>query len=181
MSDFSRRLWQRLLRSLGVSGLIGIALLLLATALATWTPRLRQQAALVHETAQARQLAITQQRAQSAQVPPLRQQLDLFALGFPQLSQNAGDLEKLFAVARQHRVELPKGEYKFSTEPNSPFVTYSATFPIKQGYGRIKEFAADVLRDLPHAAMDELRLERSDAGATTLDARIRITLTYRAS
>ena len=45
----------------------------------------------------------------------------------------------------------------------------------------IKDFVADALRALPHAALLELRLERTDAEASMLEARLRLTLTYRAN
>jgi len=50
---------------------------------------------------------------------------------------------------------------------------------VRTDYGAIKAFAADVLRALPNASMDELRMSRSDAGSTTIDSVLRFTFVYR--
>jgi hypothetical protein len=97
----------------------------------------------------------------------------------PTLERNAADLEQLFALARAHHVALTRGDYQFGNEPNATLLTYSVTLPVHQSYATIKQFSADVLRALPHAALEELRLERAEAGAADLDGRLRFTLTYR--
>ena len=76
-------------------------------------------------------------------------------------------------------MQLNKGEYQLKREPNAPFVTYTATFPMRNDYATFKDFAAEVLRALPHVSMDELRMARNDAGATALDSVVRFTFVYR--
>jgi len=179
MKPVLMRWWQRLWRRVGPHGLIGLALLAAATGLLAWTPGLLREAAQLRETAQARQ---ADGRGSVRPLPPsTAQQLQRFSERFPRRQQNADDLKQVFAAAVRSGVSLVKGEYQFSAEPNSPFETCTATFPVRETYGDIKKFTSDVLRTLPHAAMEELRLERSDAGAAVLDARIRISLYYRAS
>lgn len=179
MSGFASKLWQRVFRRVGASGIIGLAMLLLAGALSAWAPRLQHQAARLYEAAQVRRSGLAASARVPAQGPTTRQQLQRFAASFPPPRQEARDLEWVFAAAQRHKIDLPKGDYQVSVEPNSPFVVASATFPVKASYGDVKAFTADVLRGLPHAAIDELRLERSEATNTMLDARIRFTLTYR--
>lgn len=180
MTNLMQRVWQRLLRRVGLHGLVGVALLLAAAGLVVWTPRLHDNAARISEDARAKQHAADQAMLKRAELPSTRQLLLQFSTSFPRPSQNAADLKLVFAAAQRHHVELLKGEYQLNSEPNSPFLTYAVTLPVKEGYGEIKAFVADLLRSLPHAAMEELRLERTDIGATLLDARIRINLTYRA-
>lgn len=175
------RLWHRLLRRLGAPGLVGLLLLAGALALLGWTPRLLREAAELGDAAQARQAALLGTLQARGRAPSTQQQLLQFSAAFPTRDRNAEDLRQVFAAARRHNVALNKGEYQFQVEPNSPFVTFALTFPVREGYGDIKRFTSEVLRSLPHAAMEELRLERSDAGASVLDARIRINLFYRAS
>ena len=98
---------------------------------------------------------------------------------FPMLTQNATDLEGIFASAERHHISLAKGEYQLKSERDAPFVVYTATFPLRTDYSAVKEFAADVLLNLPHASLDELRLSRETAGAEVLDSVVRFTLTYR--
>jgi hypothetical protein len=95
------------------------------------------------------------------------------------MAENELDLAQIFATARRHRIELVKGEYQLRTDGDSPLVAYSATFPVRAQYGAIKEFAADVMLQLPHASLDELRLSREAAGVEVLDSVIRFTLVYR--
>ncbi len=179
MSSFAIRLWYRLLRRLGTSGMVGLALLASATLLAMWAPRLQHNAAHMQQIAEATQRSFAQTSAARGQVPSTRQQLQEFSGALPLPSRTAADLMEVFAAAQRNRVTLAKGEYQLNIEPNGPVVTYTATFPVKEHYGRIKDFAADLLRSLPHAALEDLRLERSDAGSPLLDARIRIAFVYR--
>jgi hypothetical protein len=52
---------------------------------------------------------------------------------------------------------------------------------VQSQYGALKDFIADVLRALPNASMDDLRMSRSNAGSTTLDTVVRFTFVYRGS
>ena len=181
MNEHVSRLWYRLLRRIGMKGLLGLALLASACALAAWTPRLQRDAVDIRQAATVAQRSLAGAVDMRGRTPSTRQQLQEFAATMPPASQTAADLKVVFAAAQRHNVSLHKGEYQLKVEPNSPFVTYAATFPVKERYSSVKDFAADVLRTLPHAAMEDLRLERSDAGSPMLDARIRITFVYRAS
>jgi hypothetical protein len=174
------RLWQRSLRRLGVPGLVGLALLAAALALVASAPSLTHRAEVLDQVAQARDamlLATGGASAESSAQARWRQ----FSASFPARSQMAEDLRHVFAAAQRSDVSLVKGEYRIVTEANSPFVVYSMTFPVRESYTGIKRFTAEVLRSLPHAEMEELRLERGDAGAAALEARVRISLIYRAS
>jgi hypothetical protein len=181
MSPTLSKFWRRLMRRVGAPGLAGLLLLGTALALVAWAPGLLREAAALRETAQSRQaslLAVV--RGRDDPLSP-QQRVREFSARFPTRDQMPQDLMQVFAAARRSAVELNKGEYQFKAEPNSPFVSYSATFPVKESYAGIKKFTSEVLRSLPHAAMEELRLERSSVGSESLDARIRITFVYRAT
>ena len=51
--------------------------------------------------------------------------------------------------------------------------------PIKDRYVTIKALVADLLNELPHASLSELKMERSGASVNVLEARIRLNLHYR--
>jgi hypothetical protein len=108
-----------------------------------------------------------------------KDQIKNYTGAFPDASQNAADLKKVFDAANKHKVELLKGEYQLIADPNATFVTYSAVFPVKDRYGTLKGFANEVLTSLPHVALDELRMERPTSTSSTLDARIRFTFIYK--
>lgn len=171
--------WTRTVRRVGYPGVLGILMLVPALAVAAWLPRLK------HDANDATTLLAERSRAVSQRLkamPPSVSEADMtkeLVASFPAMSQSAADLETIFAVASQHRVELAKGEYQLKAEPNTPFLAYTATFPVRNDYGTVKDFSADVLTALPHASMDELRMTRDAAGSASLDAVIRFTLFYR--
>jgi hypothetical protein len=172
--------WQRTQRRLGWAGLGGAALLLAGVAAGLALPGAQQRTQVL-----AQQLARLQGdagalNATPGDATPSRQQM-LADLGtnLPRLSQNAADLSKLFALADIHKLELDKGDYQLGADPRAPLQTYTVTLPVRQSYAVLKKFSAEALRALPHAALDELRLERHDAASTQAEARLRFTLIYR--
>lgn len=169
----------RLNRRIGRSGLFALALLAVAAVLALVLPELTRR------TDDLRAALAARADAMARPAPPVRrtmtngEQLLEYVSGFPPLSQNASDLERVFGTARQRNVELLRGEYQLKAEPNAPLVTYTATFPVHNDYGALKQFTADVLTALPHVSMDELRMARTDAGTGVLDSVVRFTFIYR--
>ncbi len=180
MTRFARRWWLRSARRLGHVGMAAAILLLVAVGAAASLPLL-----LERERAATRSLSIAQRLGAvhvpaAAPIPTQAQLLHTFVGGFPPLEQNASDIAEVFASAELHHVALPKGEYKFEGDPASAIVSYSATFPLRGDYQNLKDFCADVLSALPHAAIDELRISRDNAGNPSLDAVVRFTFFYRA-
>ena len=174
-----QRIWRRAHRRLGIPGLVAVALAVFGAAIAAWLPRLDQSLAKARlETAlSANQLASQPpiSRPSSTNLDPVTAYID----EFPSLQRNAADLTAIFAGAARHGIVLAKGEYQLKAEPGSPFVAYTATFPVHSQYGPTKAFAADVLRALPHAALDEIRISRESAGTEVLDSQVRFSLIYR--
>lgn len=170
------RVWRRL----GARGLAGALLLVAALSLALLAPRLA-----AHNQAQLLRLAQWQAEPVRPVAPavaaPAVEPGSLADLGtvLPTLERNGDDLEQLFALARTHKVALQRGEYQLAQESHAALLSYSVTLPVHQTYATIKQFSAAVLRALPHAALDELRLERNESGSADLDARLRFTLFYR--
>lgn len=174
-----RRLWLRLIAAVGYPGVAGLALLVPAVALAAWLPRLTQDTRAAADAVEARTRAAAR-RLQAAPRPLSEADVTRdFVSGFPRVTQNAADLEALFAAADARRLVLSKGEYQLKAEPHAPFVMVTATYPVRGDYATLKDFSADVLTALPHVAMDELRLARDGVGSTALDATLRFTFFYR--
>lgn len=179
MNHLLQRAWQRVFRRLGPPGLIALALLVPAVLIAVSMPRLNREADELRAT-----LAVKAD-AMLRMAPPARREMSTgeqvldFVSGFPPLTQSSADLDKVFDTAKRRNISLPKGEYLLKVEPNSPLVTYTATFPVRNDYGSLKDFTADVLTALPHASMDELRMTRTDAASSVLDAVVRFTFVYR--
>lgn len=173
------RFWRRAVRALGYAGPAALLLLVVATAVALWLPRLdrdreRTRADLAERSSTLRARGATQLREPSGD-----ERLAQYVEAFPLPEQMAADLGRIYASAAQHKVELLKGEYQLKEETGSPFVTYVVTLPVHAEYGLVKAFASNVLLDLPHASLDELRLSRETAEVEVLDAVVRFTLVYR--
>ena len=169
--------WRSVSRRLGRSGILALALLAPTLAIELWLPRLHRQADELRVMLASRSDALARQ--------PVRRRaygedeaLEVMA-GFPPLAQMASDLDEVFAVAARRNLTLPKGEYQFKPEPNTSLVSYSATFPVRDGYGALKDFTSDLLTSLPNASLDEMRMSRSSAGSETLDGLVRFTFVYR--
>jgi hypothetical protein len=173
------RMWQQMLRRLGPLGVAAVALLLGALLIAAFIPRLKRQGeqlrmALTIKTAAASRPGPTLPRNM-----PVGEQVQEFVAAFPALAQNPSDLDEVFQSAKRRKVALLKGEYQLQQDANAPLATYTATFPVRADYSSIKDFTADVLRALPNASMDELRMTRSAAGSTVLESVIRFSFVYR--
>ena len=181
MSRLLLGLWRRTTRRIGATGVIGLALLLVAAAVGTAIPGLARQSDELRATLVSRADEISRKRQSVRRSVSSGEQVGEFVNAFPQLSHSADDLEQVFAAAQRYSVGLPKGEYVLKAEPNAPLVSFTATFPVRSEYGAIKAFTADVLTTLPHVSLDELRMARSDAGTGVLDAVIRFTFVYRGS
>lgn len=179
MNGHLQRTLRRMVRRLGPTGMIGLCLLVPAVLIALSMPRLDRQADELRAALAAKaDTMVRMPPAPRREMSTGEQVLDYVA-GFPPLTQSSADLEKVFASARRLNVSLLKGEYLLKTEPNSPLVTYTATFPVHNEYGALKAFTADVLTALPHASMDELRMTRADAASGVLDSVVRFSFVYR--
>lgn len=173
-------MWHRALRYAGPFGIAGVALLMATLLLAAWIPHLQHEG-------QALRIAVAAKSASaSAQGPvsmvrrvPVDEQVSEFVAAFPLLSQSPNDLDEVFQSARRRNVQLLRGEYQLKQEANAPLVIYTASFPVRSDYGSLKDFTADVLRALPNASMDELRMNRSTSGSTVLESVIRFSFVYR--
>lgn len=174
-----QRLWQRALRRVGAPGLLALALLLPTLIIGLSMHVSQQRADELRATLAARADAIARQGQPVRRTLSQGEQVGEFAATFPPLAQSASDLERVFDAAQRQNVSLLKGEYQLKAEPKAALVSYTATFPVRNRYGALKAFAADVLTALPHVSMDELRMTRADAGTGALDSMIRFTFIYR--
>ena len=173
------RFWRRAVRAMGYSGPAALLLLLLALGVALWLPRIYRELERTQAEVSDRASRLRARGAVSLPEPSGEERLEQYIEAFPLPTRMAADLGAIYASAGRHKLDLPKGEYQLKAEPGSPFLTYVVTLPVHAEYGLVKAFAANVLLDLPHASLDELRLSRKTAQGETLDAVVRFTLVYR--
>jgi hypothetical protein len=170
--------WRRTHRRIGWTGIAALALALLAVGLAAWRAEVQRDATAMHQRLLVRRTLPLPMIAAAA-AASTSAGVDEWVGAFPTLAQNAADLAAIFASAERNHVALNKGEYQLKTESGSPFVLYSASFPVRSPYGALKAFAADVLTTLPHAGLEDVQLLRDSAGSTELESVVRFTLIYR--
>jgi len=103
-------------------------------------------------------------------------QLQSFYGFFPPLSTLPDWLERIYAAADKNGVTLETGEYKLVQERGWKLSRYQLTLPVRGSYGQIRGFIAQVLTEVPAAALDEVGFRRETIGSERLDARLRLTL-----
>ena len=174
-----RRFWQRSLRRIGRTGWAGLLLMAAGAAALALLPGLQREDEAARQRLDQRRLrAVLSPRP--APAPATETELAAqFIESFPPFSQNVADVRLLFESAVQAHVSLAKGDYTVQADAGSPFVAYVINLPLREPYPVVKQFAAAVLQALPHAALDEMRMNRADAGGPVLDTTLRFTLVYR--
>lgn len=173
-------IWHRTLRRVGPLSVVAGIFTAGAVALAAWAVQLDGQGDAMRQQVQAHAAsAPTPDQAVQARPVPVGQQIDAFVATFPPLAQNPADLSEVFQSAKRHDIQLPRGDYQLKNDMNAALVVLTATFSLSAAYGPTREFAADVLRALPHASMDELRMTRSAADVGALESSIRFSLVYQ--
>lgn len=175
-----RRVARRVHLRLGAIGLMGVALLVVASMALVYAGRAQRESDLLQaraEKARARVAQIDQRRAEQA-TPAER--LVKFQNWFPSVDTTTADLRKIFKAADASHVALAKGEYSLTPiEGSGGLQRFDVILPVKEHYGPVKNFVADVLNALPHASLVELHVERPGAGADQVDSRVHFTLFYK--
>jgi hypothetical protein len=170
----------KLAGSLGWHGVIG-ALLLAASAFAYLLLVLPRdaEAQRLEQTLAAAQARLEQTRgAQTVEAAPLAQ-LEAFYAHFPPKGDVSGALRQIYGAAARNQVELAQAEYRLIPERELRLLRYQLNVPVKGSYSQIRSFAADVLRDLPFASLDDINLQREAIGNPRVEARLRFSLYLR--
>lgn len=176
-----RRLaWQlrEALDAIGWQGVLGITLLMVSGVLAATVLPSRladlDRAQSHVETARARLLLAGPDRGGRGNARD--DQLANFYAFFPPLTTLPDWLERIYAAAEKNGVQLDTGEYKLLQETNRKLARYQLTLPVRGSYTQVRGFIADVLTDVPAAALDDVGFRREAVGNAVLDTRIRFTL-----
>ena len=111
---------------------------------------------------------------------PLATQFDEFYRGFPSRQTAPDLLQKIYAAAAKHGIQLSQGEYRMAPDKTGKLVGYQINLPVKGKYAELRKFAVQVLSDVPAASLDELTFKRDTVASADVDARIRLTIYLRA-
>jgi hypothetical protein len=171
--------WVQAHRRIGVLGMAGIVMMAVAAWSAWQTPRWKRETALLKSRVEVERVRLDELNRTVIARPDTSQQINDFVAWFPQADHAAADLNEIFAQAEALNIRLLKGEYQLKREPPGDFVTYQVVLPVKDSYTSVRRFVAAVLKKLPHAAISELRIERTNAESEQVEARVHFSLIYR--
>lgn len=175
-----KRLARGIQSGVGTAGIAGIALLAAAGVGLVLAGRAhRQTERLTAQTGQAH-LRVARQGLAHVEDHTPAEQLARFQQWFPLPNRSTEDLRVIFAAAQAAHVDLARGEYSLhSIDGSGGLERFEVILPVKEHYAPVKTFVAEVLNKLPHASLDELRVERPASGAEQLESRVHFTLFYR--
>lgn len=94
---------------------------------------------------------------------------------FPSTGKIAPEMQKLWVVAAEYKIELQQGEYRLETT-GAGLARYRVTLPVRASYAQIRQFIGFVIKEIPTMSIDGLRFERKKISDTLLDAQIKLTL-----
>jgi hypothetical protein len=174
------RLWRWTQLRLGTAGVAGTVLLLTAGIGMAFATRTHREAEWLSAAAEQARARIAQLGTHVVEDRTPAEQLARFQQWFPPAQQSTADLRVIFAAAQAAHVDLARGEYSVRpVEGSGGLERFDVILPVKEHYAPVKAFVAEVLNKLPHASLDELRVERPQSAADQLESRVHFTLFYR--
>ncbi len=163
---------------LGRTGVVGIGLLIACTAFYFSTIQLAQK-----------QLSSTEKNVQFLQEQmklagpgantdqhSSEEQIVRFYRSFPQDKDLPQCMEKIFATAQDHGIELEQGEYKVTRESSNGLVRFQMTFPVKADYPQIRKFLSSLKADIPTLSLQQVQFKRQQVGDAMVEANIKLVL-----
>lgn len=166
------------LQGLGVPGLAGMAMLVLALSygLVGLLPNWESLQSLSQQTREATEyLAKVEDGSVAAPVVPQRQ-LDDFRSKLPSQPQATVAIDKIYALAAQERITLSRGEYSLGVDPKTQLARYQILLPVRGSYPQLRRFLHALLGQLPAVVLEDVELQRKNIADTDLTGRIRMTL-----
>lgn len=158
------------------------ALALVAAAAAGWllalrplqlqVADLRPRAATVTAAREAKPLAVAPAAPASVE-PQVARLLDDDA-------QMTRHLERLFALAKQHGLQLRRGEYKPGQLSPISVDSMQVTLPLEGDYATLRGWIAEVLSQMPQGSIERIALRRDDISSSRLQADVVLTLWRKA-
>ncbi|MBS0372561.1 MAG: hypothetical protein JSS57_25575 [Proteobacteria bacterium] len=168
---------QRILRSAGWAGVLGVALMVFALAfdisgnrpLADETDTLERQTRSL----------LRQQRRTVPPPPTERERLDAYYAAFPAGDGLADLLVRIHGYALARGLTADKADYRSTPLAGTPLEQVALELPLHGRYAALRLWLGDLLAELPEVAIDGLLLKRADIGAEELDARVRLVIFLR--
>lgn len=166
------------LNRLGAAGVLGIGVLLACAGfyVSALLPAERELAAQRLAAERLRTRTPYQPVSAGGRADELRRFYSLF----PPIEKLTDELEQVYGLAREARLELAQGEYRLE-QRGAGLWSYRVSLPLRGTYPQIREFVGAVLKAMPIASVDALRFERKKVGEALLEAQVRLTLHFQPS
>jgi hypothetical protein len=155
----------------GQPGLVGIALMVAAVALAASVvlPQQERIAKLEQDIERTRRAPPAIEIA-PPETPEVK--VEKFYRNLPQSTTTPDWLQKVFDAASINGVVLEQGEYILLSNPNAKLEQYRIIFPLKGAYPQLRKFTAAALEAVPALALESLLFKREKIADGSVDAKI---------
>lgn len=130
--------------------------------------KLKEQAASMQQRTQA-EAAVTTKLDDN-------QALQVFYDFFPSIDSSPYWIKELDRIAKKHKVELSRSDYRLMQEQDSKLARYEMILPVHGSYPQIRAFIADMLETIPAIALVDIALKRENIKSGKLDARLSVNL-----
>lgn len=166
--------WQ--ITRLNLIGKIGLGLFTLSVVF-FWAAVLPQKETVLKLKEQATSM---QQRTQAEAAVTTKlddnQALQVFYDFFPSIDSSPYWIKELDRIAKKHKVELSRSDYRLMQEQDSKLARYEMILPVHGSYPQIRAFIADMLETIPAIALVDIALKRENIKSGKLDARLSVNL-----
>lgn len=98
----------------------------------------------------------------------------------PEDSTHIDDLNQLFKLAKAKGVQIGTVEYRQTPNPSLQVLVRTLDIRIHEDYPKLKGLVAELLGSMPHASLQEIRVERKDAATAQGQILLKLALVYRA-
>lgn len=99
----------------------------------------------------------------------------------PDDSSHIDDLGHLFKLAKLKGVHISTVEYSQEQSPSLQVLVRTLDIRINEDYPKLKGFVAELLGNMPHASLQEIRIDRKDAVTLQGQILLKLAFVYRVS
>lgn len=97
----------------------------------------------------------------------------------PDDGSHIDDLGRLFKLAKAKGVQIGTVEYRQEQNVSLQILVRTLDIRIHEDYPKLKSFVADLLAAIPHASLQEIRVERKDAATPQGQILLKLAFVYR--
>lgn len=170
-------IWQldRTRRQLGIYGVCGAAMLAISFVLALFSVL----PAWLEVRALDQSLQTGRQQSKALQSPGGQPASSLTIQQMPASTDMSAQMRRVHELADQRGLGIGRAEYRLSPMADSALMQYEMLFSLSADYPRLRQYLADILAQLPNAALQEIEMTRPDVNAGEITAKVVLAFYYR--